>query len=805
MEKNIRLATTFLLVLCLTGSAQVLSAQHRVYGKVTDSRTGEALVAATVYDTLLRHGTASNEYGYYSLTSRSTRVILRCSYVGYQSLLLPLDLSRDTLIHLTLEPSLSLGEVTVRARSKEEEFLSSQMSAHRIHASDIKNMPLLFGEADLIKALHFLPGVAAGTEGTSGMHVRGGSGDQNLILLDGMPVYNVTHLFGIFSVFNSDAINNAMLYKGGFPARYNGRLSSVLDIRLKEGNMQEFHGTASVGILATKFMLEGPIRKDRTSFLISARRTYADALSFPIQYLINQKNPRLPDTYVGYYFHDLNLKINHKLAEKDHLYLSAYAGKDEFYRKDVTPANGAIEKSVLRNGFNWGNWTSALRWNHLWTPSLFSNLTLSRSSYQHTQYDQGTSSVWSGDQVSDYDWEDNYHNRIKDLSSRFDLQWSPGGKQTVRTGITASLFGFDPGTSSETMPSPMGGTYTNVTGADAVKAWQISGYLEDEFTLGSRFQANVGLNLSRFAVQDTAYILPEPRFSARFLLSDRWVVKGSFSRMSQPVHLLTSASVGLPTDSWVPATASLAPATSWQTALGISIQPSSGLRFSLEGYYKDMDHVIEYAEGAEMQLNDKNWEDRILVGKGTSYGVELYAEMQTGRITGTLAYTLSKTTRKFEELNFGMPFPFKYDRRHDVSVTAKMKVTERLSLSAIWVLASGIHVTTEEQSYYNPLLLGDSDNDPFSGRPLGQSDMIRTFKTRNNYQLPAYHRLDLGVNLEKEKKRFHRTLSVGVYNAYARKNPFYIYSTEVYGVEGRVVKQFTMLPFLPYINYKIQF
>ena len=811
MRRIIRFSHTIFLALLLAWPVSSSLAQYRIHGTVFDRSTGEHLVAATVYDTLGHNGTVSNEYGFFSLPSRNSSVVLNCSYVGYLSLELALELDSDTTLNLYMDPSLEIEEVTVSARSADREFLASQMSAHSINHMEVHRMPLLFGEADLIRSLQYLPGVSSGTEGTSGIMVWGGGADQNLILLDGIPVYNVNHLFGLFSVFNGDAINSATIYKGGFPARYSGRLSSVLDIRMKEGNMQEFHGSASIGLIASKIMLEGPIIKDRTSFLVSARRTYADVLSYPVQYLINKNNGMSTNSYMGYFFHDINAKINHKFSDRSRLYLSTYAGKDEYYNKDKNvyfDASGQSAESEYRRGFSWGNWTSSMRWNHIWSGSLFSNLTLAYSTFKHRDYEeQGSYTIAGPDGEISPTLIDEYYSRVKDLSLALDFVIKPFKNHDVRAGIRGNLYNFEPGTSIKDFYHPEYDLYSYQYGADTVRATQWTAYLEDDFSIGNRFRANLGFNASVFQVEGKSYFRPEPRISARYLLSDKLVVKASYAEMSQYLHLLTNAMVGLPTDSWVPSTSTLAPEESKQLALGLSYKFNPGIRFSLEGFYKNMDNLVEYADGAELQMNDKNWEDRVLTGRGKAYGLEFFAEKESGRLTGSLAYTLSKNTRQFEDINFGEPFPFKYDRRHDVSITANWQLKDHISLGAVWVMASGVNVTTQDQSYYNPLILGDPDSYPVNQN--SEQDLIRNFSERNGYKLPMYHRLDVGVNFEKEKKRFDRTWSFGVYNIYSRKNAWYIYSSQGYfdnseTLEKRVY-QVTMLPFLPYIRYSIRF
>ncbi len=613
--------------LLLLGISVSSNAQYTIHGTVYDQSSGEHLVAATVFDTLSKAGTVTNEYGFFSLKTKRSNVELNCSYIGFSTFHQSLQLNSDTTLNIRMNPNLEIDEVTISAQSSEREFQASQMSAHSISRMQIHKMPLLFGETDLIKALQYLPGVSSGLEGTSGIYVRGGGTDQNLILLDGVPVYNVNHLFGIFSVFNGDAINNATLYKGGFPARYSGRLSSVLDIQLKEGNMKEFHGTASIGLIGAKLMLEGPIIKDRTSFLISARRTYADVLSYPVQYLVNKRNYQSTDSYFGYYFYDMNAKINHKFSEKSRLYLSTYAGKDEFYMKDTylnhSMENQEPEEIKFKEGFNWGNWTTALRWNHIWSSRLFSNITLSYSTYKFKDFDETQASLMRTEQ---------YYSGIRDFAGRMDFSFSPSNKHNIRFGAKGTRYMFEPGVRIVDYHWEGVGHGQEKTGADTITANQLTAYVEDDFQLGSKIRSNVGISSTMFNVNGQTYFSIEPRISARYLISHKLVVKASYAKMSQHLHLLTNATIGLPTDIWVPTTSTIAPEESWQTALGVKYKTNTGLNFSIEGFYKEMKNLVEYAEGEEIYLNDQYWESRIISGKGTAYGLEFFIEKTSGKI-----------------------------------------------------------------------------------------------------------------------------------------------------------------------------
>ncbi len=637
--------------------------QYVIHGTVTDELTGEVLISATVFDSITMKGTVSNDYGFYSLKPGGDEVVLICSYVGYSPSYLLLTLKSDTSVNIFLSPSLALDEVTISGQSSDLDIFSSQMSSHNINRINLKTLPTLLGETDLVKAMQYLPGVSSGTEGTSGIYVRGGSSDQNLILLDGVPVYNVNHLFGFYSVFNGDAVNSATLLKGGFPARYSGRLSSVIDIGLKEGNMKEFHGSASLGIISSKLLLEGPIVKDKTSFLISGRRTYYDILSYPIQYAVNKRNKS--DTYFGYYFYDLNAKINHKFSDKSRLFFSSYLGKDEFYinetDKQINPDDQKTYDLDNKMGFYWGNITSALRWNYIWGTQLFSNLTLSYSNYRFTNFEssehffsyENRQPVLETDQtygLRTYDYE--YYSGIRDLSMRLNFSYIPSPNHYLRFGIRGTSYAFKPGVQDAWYEWENIGISHESVGADSVDAFEFVAYIEDDFSIGDRFKSNIGVNTSAFVVDGKTYYSIEPRVSARFKITDRLVYKASYAKMSQNIHLLTNSMMGLPTDIWVPTTKNIIPEESWQVATGLKYKHGSEWEFSFELFYKDLQNLVEYAEGADLLLNGDNWESKVVSGDGLVYGAEFFVEKTAGRWTGSMGYTWSKNTRTFENISF---------------------------------------------------------------------------------------------------------------------------------------------------------
>lgn len=781
----------------------VLAAQeYTLSGYVQDSTSGEKLIAATIYDFNSGKGTSANEYGFYSLTLPAGPVRLQVSYVGYSSFTDIFTLNGDRSMNLELVPSLQLDEVVVTTHRARDVVEDVQMSSVQIPVKEIKSIPMFMGEADVIKTIQLMPGVQSGTEGTSGIYVRGGGPDQNLFLLDGVPIYNANHLFGFFSVFNPDAISNITLTKGGFPAHYGGRLSSVVDIRMKEGNMKEIHGAASIGLIASKLTLEGPIVRDKTSFIVSGRRTYYDILARPVIRQINKQNGE--EGMTGYYFYDLNAKINHKFSEKDRIYLSAYHGRDRLYieNEEQWIDNDTSYKARSDAGLFWGNLTSALRWNHVYGGKLFSNLSLVYSNYKFDTFDE-TSTTVNGKYDVGYGYH--YTSGIEDWGGIVDFDYRPAAGHAIRFGGKYLYHTFTPGI--ETLEST-DDTLTTEFNSDPVYAHEYYVYAEDNFQLGKRLRANIGLHYSGFYVNDEFYHSLQPRFTGRFLITPDLSFKAAFTRMDQYIHLLTNATIGLPTDIWVPATDRTPPQTSYQTAAGFAFNLNDNWYFTVEGFYKTMNRLIDYQEGSSFFEYGVDWEDKIeRNGKGLSYGLEVLARKDVGRLRGWVGYTLSKVEVQFDQLNNGEPYPYTYDRRHDVSVVLMYRVSDRFDVSAAWVYGTG-KARTLAVSRYAPagrdFSRGDRPWNYYSFPGYFYDGDVEYFKGKNAYREPAYHRLDLGLNWHKTREWGTTTWSLGVYNLYNRQNPFYLYfGYDNYG--NRALKQFSIFMLIPSISYSVEF
>ena len=805
-----------LLILLLTGALHSAYAQT-LSGYVRDAQTGEPLIQATVLNRATGTGVATNRYGFYSLTLPSVdaprvdtpgadTLRLRVSYVGYAPNELTLALQQDTVINVELTSNNLLDEVVVQA-PEDAVHERTQMSVVSVRPDQVQTMPALLGEADILKTLQLMPGVQSGNEGTAGLYVRGGSPDQNLILLDGVPVYNVSHLFGFFSVFNPSSISYIELIKGGFPARYGGRLSSVLDIRMKEGNMKQFAGEASIGIVSGSASIEGPIVKDKVSFIVSGRRTYLDLVAKPLL----KEFAGDEDDEVGYYFYDLNAKVNARLGQKHQLYLSAYTGNDDGQIGDER--NRLVEGVQTSNNSNfdlqWSNLTTAFRWNYVISPRLFSNTTLTYSRYDYNNdvtYETTRTGRLSNDQEAEEDTTYNfsrqrYRSSIKDWAGRVDVNFLPNPRHNVQAGANLIHHTFNPGAVNyvfDTLATDDIIAGDTVLGSAIIEAWEGFVYLEDEWQPFPRLSMNLGVHASAFQVNDETYTSVQPRLSMRYLLDQTLALKASYARMTQYIHLLTNAGLGLPTDLWVPATERIRPQQAWQGVLGLAKTLPSGLQISLEGYYKTMDNLLEYRDGADFLDVEEDWQDKVVVGDGRSYGAELLVEQRTGRLTGWVGYTLSWTDRQFEEVNFGERFPFRYDRRHDISVTGSYQWTKRLTASATWVFGTGQAITLPVSSY-DPIEIAD-----FYFRDVVSEGDIEEIRGRNGFRMPPYHRLDLNIQHRKEKKWGERVWTLGVYNAYNRRNPFFI-DRDTFADGTKQFVQYTLFPVLPAISYRLRF
>lgn len=780
--------------------------KYIISGFIEDAETGERLIAASVLDRRTGKGVETNEYGFFSITLPAGRVSLSIYYLGYEPIQQEFLLEGDKKLHLSLQSSLTLPEIVVFATDSSDTPLKSGITTNTFSAADIEQLPSLGGEPDLIRAIHLLPGIQTGTDGIGGIHVRGGNAEHNLVLIDGVPVYNILHAAGLFSVFNTDAIRSAQLLKGGFPARYGGRLSSVLDIHTKEGNLKHFAGQVEAGLLTLRASLEGPIVKDKSSFFVSARQSFLNWYLHPISTHEKAKQGEIGET--GYRFYDINAKFNYAFSDQDKVYLSFYRGSDYFqnegFHSDDIQLYRNYKEDTLNfrfdqwygETFRWGNTVSAFRWNHLFNPKLFANTTLTYSQLLTDIYYGTVDSVvyLNTDKTVFKEFEHGlYHSSIKDLGARidFDYLWTPA--HTLRFGANITQHRFNPGAltydeSSEHLREE------GIQGNDPIASREYVAYVESNLTPGTRWAINVGLHAVVLQLKNTRYFSLQPRFSAYWRATERMGFRATAGRMTQFLHLLSNSNIGLPTDLWVPATAKVPPQKAWQASAGIDYSFQK-LEFGVEGYYKKMTDLLSFSEGAFF-LN--NWENNVTTGNGRAYGAEFLLRKPTGNTTGWIAYTLSWADRQFERVNLGVRYPFKYDRRHDFKIVVQQKVNKFVSLNATWMLSSGSAYSFPVSEYVYTL-------------PDGTPVTVTDYDSKNRFRLPLYHRLDAGAKLTFQTKGLWHDVNIGVFNAYNRKNPlYYDLRTDFVTVgeqlkETKKIVQVWLLPVLPSVSYAIRF
>ncbi|TLX78452.1 TonB-dependent receptor [Labilibacter sediminis] len=770
-----------------------------VSGYVRAIKDGEVLIGSSVYESKKWVGTTSNNFGYYSLKLPKGDVVINSSFVGYNSEQRRFSLDRDTTINFDLSYNALIKEIPVVGFIAPEGINTTRTSTINVPVDQIKKVPSFLGEVDVVKTLQLLPGINSGSEGVSGLYVRGGGVDQNLYLLDDVPVYNISHLFGFFSVFNADAINNVTITKGGFPARYGGRLSSVIDIRMKDGNNEKLKGTASIGMMSSKLALDGPLFNDKTTFSISLRRSYFDLFAIPIQ--------SSSDNKTAFFFYDSSAKVAHKFSDKSKIFFSFYGGRDKFYskfnhneiRNPNQPNGGSGTINVNDESYSgWGNVVSSIRWNKVYNEKLFSNVSLAYSNYSYfvgyEEYD-----------VNSYDWnyfEQKYFSGITDVMAKIDFDYFYNPKHHIRFGGNYTYHTFNPGVdiirktlNNETLvDSTIGGN--NIFGKE------IYFYLEDDFELTKRLKLNAGLHTSFYKAQNKTFSSWQPRISLRFLLSSKLALKAAYSEMTQYMHLLSSSSVSLPTDLWIPVTDEVHPQHADHFAVGAKWQWKQGFDISVEGFYKNYTNLVSYSEDSEYGTFSNSWENQLVYGDGYAKGIELLIHKKTGKFTGWFGYTLTKANHQFDLLNEGKEFPATNDRRHLIGIFGNYRFNERVDISATWAYGTGSAITLPSQKYYNPAL-------PSQGT-LQNNTYSEYINEINGYRMPRFHRLDVGANFKKQVKLGERIWSVGLYNAYGRQNAFSVYfDTEINestGEETRELKQLSIFPVpLPYVRYTLKF
>ena len=748
-----------------------------VSGVLKDAENGETLIGATVEAVGLGQGNVSNEYGFYSFTVPvgTDSVTLRFHYLGYETTLRTVKPTGAIRLNVMLRPVGSLlKEVVIQANSFEDRVKSTEMSVTTLGTREIKALPALFGETDIIKILQLKPGFTPGSEGTTGLFVRGGNNDQNLIVLDEAVVYNANHLFGFFSTFNSDAVKDLKVYKGGFPAQYGGRLSSVIDVRMKEGNNQKFSGSGGLGLIASRLTLEGPIQKDKSSFIVSGRRTYADIITKRINKANAGKedfNP-IPD----YYFYDLNTKVNFTLSEKDRLFLSGYFGRDVFGFKNET----------FNFRFDWGNTTGTARWNHVFGPRLFANTTFTYSDYRYK-----IENILQG-------FSFNLGSNVKDANTKVDFYYQPSNRHTVRFGANVTYHDFVVGR----LKAGSDDGRVNFEAGQNFNGMEYGAYLADEWTVTDRLKVNYGGRFSAWSNRPAFYANFEPRVAANYAFSNKFSLKASYSRMNQYVHLLASSGLSLPTDIWYPSTSLVKPEASDQVAIGTSLLFRDDILITWEAWYKWLHNSVDFKDGAELFGND-DLENELTIGKGYAFSpLELEIEKKEGKLTGWIGYTLAWARRgDFPDINRREYFPPRCDTRHNLSVVALYELSKRWQITATWVYTSG---------YVSWLPSGRFTFQDVTGAP--RQFLVPIYGDRNTFRYPAYTRADLGVVWKFNGRRIQSDLTLSVYNATDRRNPYFIFldaetiKTPLGDVPNAIkAKQVSLFPILPSLTWNFKF
>lgn len=801
-----------LLLVPLSNIAQKIT----VSGHVLDSQSGEFLINANVFtgESILI-GTSTNSFGFYSLTVPKGSVTIQASYVGYGKFRKTINISRDTTVDIKIDAVISLNEVSVIGHKSGER---ASISEFRITPIMIRFLPTLGGERDIIRSLQLLPGIQSATEATTGLVVRGGSPDQNLFLLDGNPIYNISHLYGFLSVFNDDAINSVDVIKGGFPARYGGRLSSIIDVRMKEGNLYKHEGSASIGLISSRISLNGPVIKGKGSYMFSARRSYFDLITAIPDLL---RNTKLYKQNSGYSLYDLNGKINFILSPSDRIYLNLYNGNDSYSESYMQNDYSVPAINKSKNSLKWGNSLASLQWNHTFSNKLFCNTQLSFTHYHLNSEYEYLSEAGQGNTLVKSGIKSVYSSIVRDITGKADFNYYPGENHKINFGVEAIGYKFSPGVQSYLFT---GDSLSRDTLINAVpfNSFSSSVYAEDQIRLPNGIFLNPGLRFNLYRSGNTNYWSLEPRFSGGYEWPGSAKIELSYSRIQQSIHLLSNSGLGMPTDLWVPSTERIPPQQSQQFSAGFG-RPFGPYHFGIEAYYKDYRNLISYAEGASFLVQGNDWQNKIVTGGvGKAYGLEFLLRREEGKLKGWLAYTLSWSQRKFDQINGGRWYFDRYDRRHDIALNLTYEIKENIVLSGTWVFTSGNPVTLPETIYpYVKYPVGMND---FNYGELMSSQNMFGFITemsrrrgeiiyygeRNKYRMPAYHRLDLGISFIKEKKHFQRTWSLGLYNAYSHLNPFYVtYTDDTSGAWAQKssagLKIVTLLPIMPSVSYSIKF
>ncbi len=752
-----------------------------IRGYVTDALTTENLINATVRIQNTQNAVYTNQFGYYNISAKKGDTItLVVFYLGYNPEYKTLRIKQNSQINFKLIENNNLDSIIISAEKQINQTLET--GTHQIHTSQIKLLPSLGCENDILKTVQLMPGIQTGNEGSNGLYVRGGNTDENLILLDDVPLYNVNHIGGFISVFNPDAINSAKIIKSGFPAKYGGRLSSVLDIRMNDGNLNKFSGNFSISPITSNFSINGPIKKDTTSFILSARALYLGLLAQPITFL------QFDGSSLGYNFYDVNFKLKHKINYKNHIYLSFYQGKDN----SIYKLNNFLTFNTTIGGLNnsWGNKLVAFRWNHIFNSNLFLNTTIAYTNYQYSK---------KTDLKNTIDNESYFYlfkTGINDFILKTHLEYFINNKLKINAGINNNLHNFTPAYSqykfkndNETIDT----TYRN----ESVYGFDNNIYLEANYSPFNFLSSNIGIRINDYYVENKHFISYEPRILLILKLNSTSSIKTSYAKNQQNIHLITSSSATLPMDIWATSNRNLPPSNSEQITAGFYKSFKKRIfEFSIETYYKKSTNIVAFKEGATYLSIIGDWTDKLENnGIGKSYGIEFLIQKKQGKTTGWISYTLSRATRQFENINYNKIYPFKYDRLHNLNIVLTQNLGKNKILSANWIFGSGYPFTL-------PIARYEIHNEILNDTWLPSNQAI-IYADRNSYRMRAYHRLDIAISFNKEKKRGTRTWKISIYNVYNRKNPYFYFSKYTNGTWQ--IYQQSLFPIIPTFSYSFKF
>lgn len=787
LQIAIRLIVNSFLLWALTGLGWPAQAQRFISGYVKEKESGEPLIGASVFIPGTHNGVATNSSGFYVIKLPDNDSLkLIASFIGYRSVTKVILPGRDLSVDFHLDRGLELEEIKVKAPLMSENRFGS--NAMEIPVSELKSLPSLGGQTDLVRSYQFLPGVQGGTEGKAGMYVRGGSDDQNLVLLDGFPLYYINHLGGFTSLFDPEAVKNFKLYKGGFPARYGNRLSSVLDVSLKEGDKFQRRNTLTLGLISGSFSSEGPAFKEKGSYFISLRRMWLDFLTRPASYLVFERSS------IGYNFYDFNSKIIYQPSPSDKFFFSLFSGDDnlmlDYRNKLFSPG----VRSYQRN--RWGNFLTASRWEHTFSPQLVLNTRLSFTKYRFLDKD------YYRNEPLKTGFNNDFRSRIRDFGWNNDLDIFLSNHWQVKAGAALVLHLFEPG-NTKIRNYAKGEVFSDKAFSNLTPVWESTLYIENPVSF-NRLNLNAGFRLAGFYLKNKTYLYPETRFSSSLELFKNIRLKTSYAEMHQLVHMFENQVAGFGTEFFFPSTASIAPSWSRIASMGLE-KETEKYQSGIDFYLKKMGNLVSMKEGESFQGNAIDWEGRVVQGTGRAKGMELFLRKKTGDLTGWISYSLAKANRRFPGINEGKPFPFSFDRRHQINLVVSYQLSEEWKFAADWVYGTGYPITLAigKQTILTPAYYSGEITDLYKNHSSGEY-----YGGRNGFRMKDYHRLDIGFTHTRQKYGKERIWNFSVYNVYNRQNPYYYFYKERKPWQGDYTTelyQASFIPIFPSVSYTLKF